>query len=639
MDLVTPSMSLFDPPQFHVRRRLGLYLLFWLLLLVLILVIYSAVRMTVEQQAQAGLLERMRTQTQILQEHATKTLGIVQSRMQGLVVNSVKAGGATTLSVSSRSLQGILRDTPALNSLTVVDSRRNVIASSDAERHGQRLRAEVALAEANVPVLPVRIDGKVTEQDPFLPGTGVSALWLIGPKIELNGEAYYWLMAVDKEIFRRMWSVMTQHANTWVGIFGAGGDPWITSAQFDQVRTGIERMLSAKDRVRASSSTTLEHLPTRQGDWLAYYRYDDQSQWAVAVALDEQVLHERLEQVNKLLNGMALTAALFVTLLAAGTYWLHLRFEAALTNATGQSLALSVHLMVSETDASGRITSANEALLQRTGYTEAELLGQHNRIFGTNTNSADFYEELWQTVSGGHVWKGSFRNKTKSGENYWVNATIVPFKNAKGTVDRYVTMYSDISEAVILANRLENERLQRVELEAFNRQLQASVNNDPLTGVFNRRGFDQFCAKAWASCEKMGQPFSLLMLDLDYFKSVNDQNGHAAGDEVLKTLCNRWQQQIRASDMLARIGGEEFCIVLLNASRPETQMVAQKLCKVTAEPIRCHSVGQTLQVTVSIGMASTGPHPPYKNAEDLMAEADKAMYRAKHLGRNQVVSL
>jgi len=157
------------------------------------------------------------------------------------------------------------------------------------------------------------------------------------------------------------------------------------------------------------------------------------------------------------------------------------------------------------------------------------------------------------------------------------------------------------------------------------------ARTDMLTGLNNRRAFTDLCNQRLAYCQRHQHPVSLLLLDLDYFKKINDQFGHDAGDSSLQQLAEILSETVRSSDICGRIGGEEFALLLSNTEMAEASLVAEKL-KLTIE----HSVIKTAEaqfsITASIGVASC-----HDSLEALLKAADNAMYKAKHSGRNCVI--
>ncbi len=160
---------------------------------------------------------------------------------------------------------------------------------------------------------------------------------------------------------------------------------------------------------------------------------------------------------------------------------------------------------------------------------------------------------------------------------------------------------------------------------------------DPLTGLYNRRHAAQQLPMIGARAEERGRDVAVMVVDLDRFKAVNDQHGHAAGDAVLIEVARRLRVNLREGDLLARIGGEEFLVVLPDSSIPDAQRVAERLCEAIDErPIRL-ATGQTMKVTVSIGVAVSALADGGKlSVDQLVEQADLALLDSKGAGRNQV---
>jgi len=283
----------------------------------------------------------------------------------------------------------------------------------------------------------------------------------------------------------------------------------------------------------------------------------------------------------------------------------------------------------------GNIQYANQGFLEATGYSLEEIIGKNYRVLDSGLHSQTFFAGLWATLQSGRVWHGTLRNKKKSGEFFWVDVTIVPFKDVWGKVSSYLTLYTNITESIAISEKYNQERLLREELARVNRDLFNDVNTDSLTGVSNRRALTSFIDKSISAAQQFGMPVSFLMLDLDHFKYINDNYGHSVGDLVLQEITQRWKKQIHSSDMLARIGGEEFCIVLPQAGLQQAKTIAEKIRLATSQAaIHVHN-HQThdlnLNISVSIGLVSSENRTQY-DATMLMEFADKALYQAKVLG-------
>ena len=173
-------------------------------------------------------------------------------------------------------------------------------------------------------------------------------------------------------------------------------------------------------------------------------------------------------------------------------------------------------------------------------------------------------------------------------------------------------------------------------LRAANQRNRILSITDALTGAYNRRYLMEQLPREVERCRRYAYPVSVLMCDLDHFKQVNDQRGHAAGDDVLQQFAARAQKSIRGnSDWIARYGGEEFLIVLPETAHPEGMIVAEKIRKVVAAMPFTTRAGDA-EVTASFGVASTGPNGPdlTLKVETLIRTADECLYKSKLAGRN-----
>ncbi len=166
-------------------------------------------------------------------------------------------------------------------------------------------------------------------------------------------------------------------------------------------------------------------------------------------------------------------------------------------------------------------------------------------------------------------------------------------------------------------------------LEELNRALQRAASTDKLTGAMNRSRIDEVLFQEMTRAKRYRNPLSMILMDLDHFKQVNDNHGHLVGDEVLKTVVAVIQQNIRAADALGRWGGEEFLLLLPETDLTGALEVAEKVCRSIAN---C-ALNQVGRVTISCGVAQMRATD---SADDLIKRADDALYEAKHRGRNQV---
>ena len=266
------------------------------------------------------------------------------------------------------------------------------------------------------------------------------------------------------------------------------------------------------------------------------------------------------------------------------------------------------------TDRNGVIEYVNPWFSRITGYSKDEVIGKTPNILKSGETHPETYKRLWETILSGKEWTGELHNTKKNGESYWCLEVISPLKDENGEITNFVAVTEDISE------RKQTE--QTIRHLAF---------HDPLTGLPNRRLFNDRLHQAAAMRHRKGNTFALMLLDLDRFKTVNDTLGHDVGDSLLKAVAARLLNSTRQGDTLARMGGDEFALIALEIEQPEdTARIAEKLLDTLKEPFRLF--GHELYVTTSIGI--TLYPTDAVEADALVKNADIALYRAKDLGRN-----
>ncbi|RME60503.1 sensor domain-containing diguanylate cyclase [Candidatus Parcubacteria bacterium] len=272
------------------------------------------------------------------------------------------------------------------------------------------------------------------------------------------------------------------------------------------------------------------------------------------------------------------------------------------------------------TDTKGLILYVNPAFAQITGYTAEDAIGNTPNLLKSGQHSEAFYQDLWQTIMSGKVWRGEMTNRKKNGEIYWEYMTITPLQNDAGEITHFIAIKEDIT----LRKRAE------LELERW-------ATTDPLTGISNRRHFFRHGRVVFASAQAQpGDALVALMIDIDHFKSVNDRHGHAAGDIVLRAVASRLKHLLRPGDLFGRYGGEEFAVLLPRTDQSAGRMIAERL-RAAIEESPVLFPGGALSLTVSIGAAHADSGTA--SLEDLLDRADQALYQAKRIGRNRVVFL
>jgi len=268
------------------------------------------------------------------------------------------------------------------------------------------------------------------------------------------------------------------------------------------------------------------------------------------------------------------------------------------------------------TAANGAILEVNDAFTQITGYTRAEVVGRNPRLLKSGRQSDDYYAEMWRTLREAGQWSGEIWNRAKDGRIFPEMLTISAVRDAAGKVQHYVALAFDISA-----------------LKEHERKLEHFALYDPLTGMPNRVFLADRIHQAMAHCHRRQETIGIAYLDLDAFKAINDTHGHDVGDELLTAVAARMKNVLRDGDTLARLGGDEFVAVLLDLENVEAIVpVVARLLEAASQPV---SVGElTLQVSASIGVTFY-PQPEDVDADQLLRQADQAMYQAKLLGKNR----
>jgi diguanylate cyclase (GGDEF)-like protein len=201
--------------------------------------------------------------------------------------------------------------------------------------------------------------------------------------------------------------------------------------------------------------------------------------------------------------------------------------------------------------------------------------------------------------------------------------------------DDYVTKPFQLDE--LLARVRAGARIVNLQkaLMASNQRLEELSNTDPLTGMSNRRSFDRELQSRFEHSRRYNRPLSAVMVDIDHFKQINDTYGHAVGDSVLRCLANIFSRATRQSDVVARLGGEEFCILLPETPLFEALQFAEKIRAAFATAVQPGGPDGPPRVTLSGGIAAL-PNVRISDAHALLDAADQALYRAKNNGRNRV---
>ncbi len=262
------------------------------------------------------------------------------------------------------------------------------------------------------------------------------------------------------------------------------------------------------------------------------------------------------------------------------------------------------------TDVTKRIISVNRSFTKITGYEAHEAIGNFPSILKSGLHDPAFYGEMNASIADNGHWIGEVWNRRKNGENFSAWISISGVHNKEGVITHYFSVFTDLTER-------KNAEQQIYRLAYF----------DVLTGLPNRAKLYTLLRQALLEAKRNSTHGAVLFIDLNRFKQVNDSLGHAHGDILLKEVATRLSASLRSEDIIARIGGDEFVVALVDISKNEdASIVAQKIIDNLSRPISVE--GHELQISASIGI-STYPNDG-DDAETLIKNADIAMYRIKH---------
>lgn len=267
------------------------------------------------------------------------------------------------------------------------------------------------------------------------------------------------------------------------------------------------------------------------------------------------------------------------------------------------------HVLITYSDKKGNITYASDAICKLTGYTKEELVGKNHRILKHPDTPKSTFKKLWQTIKQGEIYKGEIKNKNKAGGAYWIDVTITPLINKYGEIEGYSAIRQDITD---------KKTAQKLSI------------TDNLTQIYNRLHLENILATETNRANRYGEVYSVIIIDIDNFKSINDNHGHDVGDKILISVVKILKSKIRDTDVLGRWGGEEFLIICPKSDIDQAYIVAQKLRVAIQE----YKFPVIKKLTCSFGVSQYRSKD--KNSDAVVKKADEALYVSKENGRNMV---
>lgn len=268
-------------------------------------------------------------------------------------------------------------------------------------------------------------------------------------------------------------------------------------------------------------------------------------------------------------------------------------------------------------DAPGpEIVYVNKAFTELTGYTKEEIVGQNPRLLQSTGTDESTKRAMRIGLEQQMPTRTTVKNYSKTGEAYWIDVSILPLKNAQGDITHFCAIQRNVTEQKNIEEKLE-----------------ILSSTDSLTGLLNRRAFDEILKNELSRFKRHDEKYSALMFDIDKFKKINDKYGHPVGDKVIQSVAESCQSSLRPHDKFARVGGEEFCILLPDTAKKAASAVAEKLKDIVSNT-SISTANDNITVTVSIGVSEVEQTDSEHTA--LLDRADEKMYQAKNTGRNRV---
>ena len=320
-----------------------------------------------------------------------------------------------------------------------------------------------------------------------------------------------------------------------------------------------------------------------------------------------------------ILSGI-LIASLLVSILIYSNWRLRSevsRREALQTELKRMFDVVNQNVYLSMTDKEGNITYVSDAFCRFTGYTREQLIGQNHRLLKDPRTPESFYKNMWDIISSGRVYRGEIENRTRSGQMYWVDASITPIYSDDGEIETYMAIRKDITS---------EKRVAKLAI------------TDALSDLYNRRYFNMVFEKEINRLKREHGALCFIMLDIDHFKLYNDKYGHLKGDEVITAVANSLKDVCkRSTDQVFRLGGEEFGIVLINPKVEKVEAFTAKVINSIENLHIKHEENDPFSwVTASLGaVVCTLEKDSNLDAKDIYQIADEAMYTSKQTGRNR----
>ncbi|MBK8577231.1 MAG: EAL domain-containing protein [Candidatus Accumulibacter sp.] len=529
-----------------------------------------------------------------------------------------------------RTFVASLRHSPFLRSMSLLDDQGRIVASSNPANVGTTVATGNFLPPAGENLQILRIGAPWSGRD-FVGGRpSTSAAPVAGDqlsfipvsrRIGVAGQTVTLVFALNPDHFNNYILQRLGAVEGSVEVLRYDGTLLMDSSPGGQAGSLREYVLRDL-RLAEVEFGQFEQGSDKDRHALTAFRASHLYPFVVVVHLDRQHALRPWRTEAGTVLAVVLSAALVIVLLAIGIY--RRQRQVAEQHARAERLqqinAASVFtnaregIMITAPDAT--IIDVNEALSRISGYPREELLGQNPRMFRSDRQEKAFFTSMWSELHGNGHWSGEIWNRARNGQLYAAMLTISAVRDDEGNTRQYVALFTDITV-----------------LKEHERKLERTAHYDALTGLPNRVLLADRLHQGMVQTQRRGQRLTVAFLDLDGFKAINDQHGHQAGDQLLIAVAGRMKQALREGDTLARLGGDEFVAVLLDLADVATcAPMLDRLIAAAAQPVQFGDL--VLQVSTSLGVTFY-PQSELIDADQLLRQADQAMYQAKLAGKNR----
>src|SRR5690554_381817 len=542
-----------------------------------------------------------------LEDTVVRSFQSVNTSMQTLAESLPQL--SSTLAIESL-LTEQLRISPQLRAIDLLDTQGLVIASVT-KRKGSIANYSCFDTLKSEPLLDFVIESPQKGRypnDPYAETSTHRYLPFCVPVRDANQQLINVLVAsINPQYFYNLFSSITDTFAAHIHLYRYDGEGLLIASSLEpKIDTVLQQL---KEKSWGQYRTSIEEV-----NYLVSYRSTSLLPLILVLVSNEELALASWRHDEKMMRLFLMVISLFtlgVALVIAVIQekrW-RARGDIQLLSTAIRSAANAIVI----TNRQGDIHWTNKAFTELTGYTFKEVNGKNPRILNSGFQSKAFFKELWETILAGKSWRGELINRHKTGHTMVVDQTVTPILDAKNNIEHFIAVHEDVT-----ARKYAEQKALYL------------ADHDSLTDLPNRRYFERHLNQIFIYSEQQTE-IAVLFIDLDRFKDINDAQGHEAGDALLIHTTSNLQSLMSENHLLARLGGDEFAILVKNVtSQRQLNSFASKVVRVVAKPF--HYGDSIFNITCSVGVATGATQT--SDASKMLRQADMAMYRAKHAGKN-----